>query len=93
MGCAVRGMLVCDNGENTYPAPPYEPPPAPVAAAKAVEETKKAPAWASYLTAAMKMSVLSLLLVVLGRSADRQLASMMTVFSLAGLAGYQARSR
>ena len=53
--------------------------------------TKQAPAWASYLTAAMRMSVLSLLLVVLGRSADRQLASMMTVFSLAGLAGYQAR--
>lgn len=34
--------------------------------------------------------MLSLLLVVLGRSADRQLASMLTVFSLAGLAGYQA---
>lgn len=49
-------MLVCDKGENTYPAPPYEPPPAPVAAESAVEETKKAPAWASYLTAAMRMS-------------------------------------
>ena len=42
--CAVRGMLVCDKGEDTYPAPPYEPPPAPAAKAKAVEETKKAAA-------------------------------------------------
>ena len=68
--------------------PPYEPPPAPVKEAK-VEEAK-APAYVRYLTDSIKLAILSFVLVVLGRGADKQLAAMLTVFSLAGLAGYQA---
>ena len=42
-----------------------------------------------YAWDAGKASLLAGLLLLLGRSADRQLAAMLTIFSLAGLAGYQ----
>ena len=35
---AVRGMLVVDGGKLTWPAPPYEPPPAPKQAVVAEED-------------------------------------------------------
>jgi len=85
---AVRGMLVVDGGKLTYPAPPYAPPEAPKKAA--VAEVVKSPAWVKYAWDAGKASLLAGLLLLLGRSADRQLAAMLTIFSLAGLAGYQA---
>ena len=34
----MRGMLVVDGGKLTWPAPPYEPPPAPKQAQVEVEE-------------------------------------------------------
>jgi len=85
---AVRGMLVVDKGTLTYPAPPYTPPEPPKKAE--VEVVAPPPAWTKYANDALKAAVASVLLLLLGRSADRSLSAMLTVFSLAGLAGYQA---
>jgi len=85
---AVRGMLIVDQGKLTYPAPPYEPPPAPVKAA--VVEVEPPPAWSKYAVDSLKAAVFASILLLIGRTTDRALASMLTVFSLAGLAGYQA---
>ena len=85
---AVRGMLAVDGGKLTYPAPPYEPPPLPVKAAP--EEVEKAPVWKKYAADSLKATVAAAVLLILGRAADAKLGAMLTVFSLAGLAGYQA---
>jgi len=85
---AVRGMLVVDRGTLTYPAPAYQPPEPP----KRTEVVVAAPppAWTKYAYDALKASVLAATLLIIGRSTDRALSSMLTVFALAGLAGYQA---
>ena len=86
---AVRGMLVVDKGALTYPAPPYEapPPPPPKAAAAVVVPP---PAWRKYAKDAVAFALLSSLLLLAGLSSDPKLSAMLTTFSLAGLAGFQA---
>ena len=86
---AVRGMLVVDKGVLTYPAPPYEapPPPPPKAAAAVVVPP---PAWRKYAKDAVAFALLSSLLLLAGLSSDPKLSAMLTTFSLAGLAGFQA---
>ena len=85
---AVRGMLVVDKGELTYPAPPYQPPEAPKKEAAAVVE--KPPVWTKYAYDSLKAAVLASVMLLIGRTTDASLSAMLTVFSLAGLAGYQA---
>jgi len=48
------------------------------------------PAWRAYAADATKATALAALLLLLGRGADQQLAAMLTVFALSGLAGFQA---
>ena len=86
---AVRGMLVVDKGALTYPAPPYEapPPPPPKPAAAVVVPP---PAWRKYAKDAVAFALLSSLLLLAGLSSDPKLSAMLTTFSLAGLAGFQA---
>eukprot|EP00316_Scyphosphaera_apsteinii_P000347 CAMPEP_0119336456 /NCGR_PEP_ID=MMETSP1333-20130426/91884_1 /TAXON_ID=418940 /ORGANISM="Scyphosphaera apsteinii, Strain RCC1455" /LENGTH=1063 /DNA_ID=CAMNT_0007347267 /DNA_START=8 /DNA_END=3199 /DNA_ORIENTATION=+ len=86
---AVRGMLVVDRGKLTYPAPPYAPP-EPKAAAPSPTLDPSQPAWVKYAYDSLKATLVAALLLLVGRVTDRQLAAMFTVFSLAGLAGYQA---
>ena len=86
---AVRGMLVVDGGKLTYPAPPYQPPPAPEKKPEVVKPPPP-PAWTRYAKDSVAASVAAACVLLLGRVADRQLAALLTVFSLAGLAGYQA---
>lgn len=85
---AVRGMLVVDGGELTYPAPAYQPPEPPKK--REVAEVVKPPAWTKYAADSFKAAVLAVALLVIGRTTDKATAAMLTVFSLAGLAGYQA---
>lgn len=85
---AVRGMLVLDQGELTYPAPPYAPPEAPKKA-EVAPPPPPPPVWRKYFADSLKASVFAMMLLVIGRSADTKLAAMLTVFSLAGLAGFQ----
>ena len=69
-------------------APPYQPPEAPKKADAAVVE--KAPVWTKYAYDSLKAAVLASVMLLIGRSTDASLSAMLTVFSLAGLAGYQA---
>jgi len=86
---AVRGMLVVDKGALTYPAPPYEAPPPPPPKAAAAEVVPP-PAWRKYAKDAVAFLLLSSLLLLAGLSSDPKLSAMLTTFSLAGLAGFQA---
>ena len=53
---AVRGMLVVDRGELTYPAPAYQPP-EPPKKAEVVEEAPP-PAWTKYAVDSLRAAVL-----------------------------------
>ena len=87
---AVRGMLTVDQGTLTYPAPSYQPPEPPKKAKDTEVEKEKAPAWTKYAVDSLRAAVFAAFLLLIGRSTDRALSAMLTVFSLAGLAGYQA---
>ena len=82
---AVRGMLTVDQGTLTYPAPAYQPPEPPKKESEAEAEAEKAPAWTKYAVDSLRAAVLAAFLLVIGRSTDRALSAMLTVFSLAGL--------
>ena len=92
---AVRGMLVVDGGKLTWPAPPYEPPPAPKQAVVAEEEeevdpqvaiNEKVQGDATALTAVAALTIG----VGLASGGDVSNAALFGAFCLASFAGQQA---
>merc|ERR1719398_192057 len=92
---AVRGMLVVDGGKLTWPAPPYEPPPAPKQATVEVEEEEVDPQEAvnrkvqgdsTALTAVAALTIG----VGLASGGDASNAALFGAFCLASFAGQQA---
>ena len=91
----MRGMLVVDGGKLTWPAPPYEPPPAPKQAQVEVEEeevdpqtaiNEKVQGDATALTAVAALTIG----VGLASGGDVSNAALFGAFCLASFAGQQA---
>jgi len=90
---AVRGMVVVENGNLTWPAPVPEAPPAPspAAAAEAAAAAEPAPIdyYGLYQKSALRATAGSTAILALGATApNHEFINMLTTFSLAGVCGY-----
>jgi len=86
---AVQGMLLVQAGATREPEAYVAPAPPPAQKDEAAAEAPP-PEWRKYARDATRLSVLGGCLLAAGLSPDPKLAAMLTTFSLAGLAGFQA---
>ena len=88
---AVRGMLVIENGDLTWPppAPPAPATPPPSAAAAVEPEVVVIDHFGQYRGSALRMTGATTALLGLGAAAPNpEFGTMLTVFSLSGVCGY-----